>query len=441
MRKLVLQAYRFALDPNDAQEGLLRSNAGARRFAYNWGLDLVKACYDQREAEKTYGTPAGDLTEVPWTAYSLRKRFNAVKETAAPWWREVSKEAFSDGFAGLGAALKNFATSKSGKRKGKVVGFPRKKRKGKARDSFRYTTGAYGPSDDNHVTLPRIGAVRTHESLAALQGARVKGVTVSRTAQRWYVSCTVEVVREIPDSPSRRQGRNGTVGVDLGVKSLAVLSTGEVVEAGDHHERALGRLKLAGQAFARSQPDSKNRATRARRLAKIHAGVACARADDLHKLTARLARDFEVVAIEDLNVAGMLRNRRLARSIADGSFGEFRRQLEYKTGWYGSRLHVVGRFYPSSKTCSGCGWRKPNLKLSERTYTCDRCGLSIDRDVNAATNLERHYAASAAGRARGATRKTESDMAASRQEAVKQEAGVRVHTQTSSPTGQLVGAA
>lgn len=482
MQATVLQAYKFALDPNDVQLGLLRSSAGARRFAYNWGLARVKAALAQREAEKTYGITAekpkppggkkqkelagqgtpwtepeppaeGWLTEVPWTRPELRKAFNAVKDTVAPWWREVSKEAFSDGFAGLAAALENYSASRKGTRAGRAVAFPRFRKRGKARDSFRYTTGSYGPAGGRHFRLPRIGAVRTHEDLGVLDGAVLKGVTVSRTAQRWFISCTVEVSRDIPAGPRRRK-RGGVVGVDLGIKSLAVLSTGEVVPPGSRHKQALGKLRKVSRDYARTRPGSRNRAKQARRLARVHAGIAAARADDLHKLTTRLARDYEVVAIEDLNVSGMARSRSLARAVSDAAFGEFRRQLEYKCGtvkrrrdpetrvtedvyvpgWHGARLHVAGRFYPSSKTCSGCGWRKASLKLPERTYACDHCGLVIDRDLNAAVNLKNHYTASTAGRACGATRKTNPAHRAGRQEAVKQEAGTPAD-KTSSPTG------
>lgn len=193
----------------------------------------MKAALAQREAEKTYGIPEGRLTGTPWTLYALRKEWNQAKHTTAPWWAECSKEAFNAGLDSLARGLKNFTDSKKGARKGRRVGFPRFKKRGRAREAFRYTTGSFGPDGDRRVKLPRIGRVKTCEAMGRLTSriadgsARLLGATVSRTAGRWFVSFAVEVEREVPAGPSRRQCRGGVVGVDLGVKHLAVLSTGE----------------------------------------------------------------------------------------------------------------------------------------------------------------------------------------------------------------------
>ncbi|WP_239405054.1 transposase, partial [Frankia sp. Cj3] len=183
--------------------------------------------------------------------------------------------------------------------------------------------------------------------------------------------------------------------VDLGVKHLAVLSTGETVANPKHLAGSLRRLRTASRAYARSKPGSVGRRKRAARLARIHARVAHQRRDGLHTLTTRLAKSHDTIVVEDLHVAGMVRNRRLARAVSDTGMAEVRRQLAYKTGWYGSRLIVADRWYPSSKTCSGCGWRNPSLTLSDRTFTCQSCGLVIDRDMNAAVNLRNLVAGSA----------------------------------------------
>jgi putative transposase len=262
--------------------------------------------------------------------------------------------------------------------------------------------------------LPRIGRVAVHEPMGALTGhladgsARLMGATVARTADRWSVSFTVEVERDIPTGPSRRQRMAGPVGVDLGVTHLAVLSTGATIPNPKHLARSLRRLRTASRAYARSQPGSVGRRTRAARLARIHARIANQRRDGLHRLTTRLATSHDVIVVEDLHVAGMVRNRRLARSIADTGMAEVRRQLAYTTVWYGSRLVVADRWYPSSKICSGCGWHNPRLTLSDRTVTCPDCGLVIDRDHNAAVNLKHLVAArtSETVNARGADRKT-----------------------------------
>jgi putative transposase len=212
-------AYRFALDPTPAQERALRSHAGAARVAFNWGLARVKANLGQREAEESYGITGDDLTPpVSWTLYSLRKDWNAVKDTVAPWWGECSKEAFNTGLDQVARALKNWGDSRKGKRKGMRVGFPRFKSPRKARPSVRFTTGAVR-CEATHAVLPRLGRIRLHER-ADLRGARVLSAAVRFERARWFVAFTVQqdVSRPAALDP------DAVVGVDLGIKTLAVLS-------------------------------------------------------------------------------------------------------------------------------------------------------------------------------------------------------------------------
>jgi putative transposase len=395
----VIQAYRFALDPSPAQERALRSHCGAQRFAFNWGLARVMANLGQREAERSYGVPEELLTPaMSWSAWSLRREFNQVKGQVAPWWPENSKEAYASGLANLAAALGNWAASRAGTRKGSKTAFPRFKGKC-AVLSVRFTTGGFGLAEEDrrHVRLPRIGRIRTHESTRKLARrieagtARIRSVTVSYRRGRWYASFSVEADRtqKIPARP------DDTVGVDVGVTHLAVLSTGQMIRNPrplDVAQRGLRRL--ARRASRQTGPDRRTgqepsmrwRKTQAK-IACLHARAANLRHNGLHQLTTRLAATYGTVVVEDLNIAGMLRNRRLARHIADAGFGQIRRQLGYKTTRHGGRLVTADRFYPSSKTCSGCGAVKAKLALSQRTYTCDHCGLVIDRDHNAARNL------------------------------------------------------
>jgi putative transposase len=379
----VTQAYRFALDPTPRQRWALASHCGAARVAYNWGLALVKARLDQR-----HGDPS---VQVLWTLPDLRREWNRAKDQAAPWWAENSKEAYSSGLDGLARALKNWSDSRRGCRKGRSVGFPRFKKKGRSRDSCRFTTGAIKVLPDRkHVQLPRIGILKTHESTRKLarrleQGsARILSATISRSADRWFVSFTVEVERAV--SPSN--GKTSVVGVDVGIRHLAVLSTGgPPIPNPRALEGSLRTLRRVGRELARRKPGSRRRYRTRCRLARIHGRAANLRLDAMHKLTTSLATEHGIVIVEQLNMAGMLRNRRLARALADAGLAELRRQLSYKTTWYGSRLVVGDRFYPSSKTCSTCGWVKAKLTLAERTFTCEACGLQIDRDLNAARNL------------------------------------------------------
>ena len=390
----VHQAYRFALDPTPRQQGRLASHTGAARFAFNWGLELVKRRLDDRAA--------GRDAQVPWTLAALRREWNQAKHEVAPWWPENSKEAYSSGLDGLARALKNFTDAKQGRRQGARMGFPRRRRTGRARDACRFTTGVIRVAvDRHHVALPRLGPIRTHESTRKLarrleQGsARILSATVSRQGGRWFVSFTCQVQRAVrcPRWPE------ATTGVDVGVRHLAVLSNGEVVANPAPLHKAQRRLRRLNRQLARrrgpvapdgtTRPPSMGWLEAKHGLGRVHAKVAGVRRNALHHLTSTLAATYGTVVVEHLNVAGMLRNHRVARRIADAGFGELRRQLGYKTRWAGGVLVQADPFYPSSKTCSGCGHVKAKLPLSERTYRCEHpgCGLEVDRDLNAARNL------------------------------------------------------
>lgn len=394
-----IQAYRFALDLTQAQERDVYAHAGAARVAHNWALARVKAVMDQRTAERSYRVPDEQLTEsLSWSLPALRKAWNAAKTKVAPWWSGVSKEAFNTGLDALARGLKNWTDSRKGARAGRPVGFPRFKSRRRTTPSVRFTTGAIRVEPDRmHVVLPRLGRLKLHESARKLarrldnDTARIMSATLRRDGGRWHVSFTVEVERA-ERSPARP---GSVVGVDVGIKHLAVLSTGELVDNPRHLTAAQTRLRALGRALSRKTgPDrrigrrpSKRWERASARLGRAHARVSNLRRDGLHKLTTRLTREHGTVVVEDLNVAGMLANRRLARHIADAGFAEIRRQVSYKTTWNGGRLLVVDRWYPSSKTCSGCGTVKTKLALSEREYECEACGLVIDRDRNAARNL------------------------------------------------------
>jgi len=413
----VVQAFRFALDPNASQEHALRSHCGAARAAYNWAVGWVEASWWQRRAEESYGVAEEQLTQWrPWSLPALRKAFNEGKHTDprfAAWWEENSKEAYSTGLANAAAAFDNYAKSKQGKRRGRAMGMPRFKSKRKARLSCRFTTGTIRvDADGRHVTLPRLGTIRTHEPTVKLLDriqagtARILSATVRHERGRWFVSFQAEVKRDLV----RVTRPDVAVGIDLGVKTLAVMadSTGEIRTAPNpgHYDRAREQLRRASRVVSRRQgPDRRTGQQPSKRWEKanaqrnkVHHRVANLREDALHKLTTAVAAEYGTVVAEDLNVAGMLRNRRLARQIADAGFGEIRRQLDYKTRQrHATRLVVANRWYPSSKTCSRCGAVKAKLPLHVRTYECDACALVIDRDDNAALNLAALAAACVTG--------------------------------------------
>lgn len=384
------------------------------RAAYNRAIARVSGNWRQRAAEETYGLKDDELT--PWQGWSLpalRKSFNAVKAhdpRFASWWDQNSKEAYNTGLDNAAAALKNWHESRTGKRAGAKVRFPRFKKKTKARLSCRFTTGAIRlEADRRHVTLPRLGAIRTHESTRKLQRrladgrARILSATVSRESDgRWLVSVQVEVQR----GRGQVQQPDAVVGVDLGIKHLAVLAdgSGEVTfEPNPRYlQQAQAALRRANRTLARRQgpvvfdPETGRKSYQApsanwldakAALGKAHARVRHLREDALHKLTTRIASTYGTVVVEDLNVAGMLKNGNLARHIADAGFGTIRRQLAYKAQWAGGELVVADRWFPSSKTCSACKSVKAKLSLRDRVFACDACGLVIDRDQNAARNL------------------------------------------------------
>ena len=355
------------------------SHAGAARFAFNAGLAHVKA-----------GIEAGE--KLDWSYYALVRWWNANKDAlavdadGAPWWRENSKEAANTGLDALAKGLSNWAKSRKGARKGRKVGFPKFKSKDRATPRFAYTTGSFGliEGDPKALKLPRIGRVHCMENVTARVGdARVLRMTVSKRAGRWYASLTVE--REEP--AVRRAPKGGAVGVDLGIKTLATLSDGTVIKNPRYLRKAERKLKRAQKVLSRKTTGSKRRAKARAKVARLHAHVANQRGDAIHKATTWLTQTYSEISIEDLNVAGMAKNHHLAKAVSDAAFGEFRRQLEYKTARSGAALRVIDRWYPSSKTCSKCGAVKAKLSLSERVFHCDACGLSIDRDLNAAINI------------------------------------------------------
>lgn len=412
------QAFRFELDPSSRGRSDLCSHTGASRFAFNWGLSLVKdrlALRDRVRAAAYRELLSDEETEslarrvvVPWTLPALRKEWNRVKRQVAPWWGENSKEAYNSGLDALARALDAFSKSRCGVRAG-TMGFPRFKKKW-SRKSCRFTTGAIRVLDAHHVQLPRIGVVRTKESTENLLSrvpagsARILSATVSEWAGRWFVSFTCEVERQ--DRPARDGG--SLVGADLGIAHLATLSNGTTVENPKALSRYERRIQRLSRAVSRRQKGSKRHRVSKDKLARCHARVAHVRADAIHKLTTHLATTYATVVIEDLSVRHMtaapeaapdpehrgrfLRNgaRRKAglnKALLDTSPAEVRRQLTYKVSWRGGTLVVADRFFPSSKTCSRCKTVKAKLSLRERTYCCEECHLVIDRDLNAARNL------------------------------------------------------
>ncbi len=334
----VNQAFRYELEPTVRQRRLLAKAAGTARYAFNWGLNLCKRLLNA-------GKPVPHAAE-------LHRRWNAEKPQRS-WVYGASKCCGQEALRDLDRAFANFWRGRKERRR---VGFPRFRRKHGRRDAFRLTgTIKVHPRS---VSLPRIGCVRTKETTEKFRG-RILSATVSREADRWYVSIAVEVER---DDPQPVEGP--VVGIDLGLQSFAVLSDGARLESPKPLAKAQRRLRHRQRLHSRKQRGSRNRRKSAAGLARLHRRIRCQRTDVLHKATTDLAKTKSVIVVEDLSVRGMIRNRHLSRAIADSGWAEFRRMLEYKTTWYGSRLIVAPRFYPPLKSANvTVGGSKPRCQF------------------------------------------------------------------------------
>jgi putative transposase len=362
---LVHKAYRYELDPNNTQRTLLQKHAGVARFAYNWGLEQRIACFKNNQDTDRFTD-----------AMKQHRQLNSLKKTQFPWMYQCSKCAPQEALRDLHRAFQNFYR---GRKTGERVGFPKFKKKG-MQDSFRLTGTIR--IQGRLLRLPRIGKIRLKEKRENYYSGRILSVTVRKRADRWFASITVE--EEIADPSSIKES---AVGVDLGIRNLATLSDGTTFSNRQALGRHLQKLKRLSKNLSRKEKGSRNREKARLRLDRIYLKIFNIRQDTLHKATTNLAKNHSKIVIEDLNVSGMMKNRRLSRAIADIGMYEFRRQLEYKCKWYGSQLVIASRSYPSSKMCSYCGHKREELSLSEREYVCEACGVRIDRDLNAARNL------------------------------------------------------
>jgi putative transposase len=366
------EAFRFELDPNRAQRVLLAKSVGASRYVYNWGL---------AESQRQY-----DLTGKRPRLGELKAQLVELKKTDAPWLYEVSAHIGQSALKDLNVAFDRFF--KSAKGEGSKAGYPRFKSKGE-RDSARLYEVSL---EERHLRLPNIGRVRLKETCSERGfDGRILSATIRRRADRWFVSLCVERERDVVPARAARRPSD-VVGVDLGLSSAAVIYDGgetRVVEPQRALRTNLRKLRRLDRQLARKQRGSRNREKARLRRARLHYKISCQRQDHLHQLTSSLTRTKSVIVLEDLHVKGMQRDRSLGLSVSDAGMGELRRQLTYKSEWYGSTLVIADRFFPSSKLCSGCGTIKDTLALSERVYDCNVCGLVLDRDENAAINLRR----------------------------------------------------
>ncbi len=367
------KSYKIRLKPNNKQSTLLSQHCGVARHAYNVGLAYCNDLFNNGVK-----TPS---------AIDLHKWLVADIKKENPWYYQSSKCAPQEALRNLEKAFKSFhRLQKKSKytlrdKNGSLKGLPNFKKKGK-KDSF-YLEGAI-KIENNYIKLPKIGLIKVSENIEI---SNIKNCTISRKANNWFVSFKTEY------TPVKTQKKNKLVGVDLGIKTLATLSNGEVFQNLKPYKNAKKKLRKQQKEVSRrfvkdAKSQSKNYKKSVLKLSKTHAKVANVRKDGLHKLTMYLAKNFDTVVIEDLKVSNMSKNHNLASAILDGGFYEFKRQLLYKKEWYGGSIILANTYYPSSKICSCCGSKKEILKLSEREYACKECSSVINRDINASKNLE-----------------------------------------------------
>jgi putative transposase len=367
------KSFKIRLEPNNVQCTLFQRHAGVSRHAYNQGLVYCNDLFKNGE-------------KIP-SAITLHKWLVATVKKENPWYYESSKCSPQEALRDLEKSFKNFhrLQKKSGyslkDKKGFLKGLPNFKKKGK-KDSF-YLEGSIR-IENNLIKLPKIGWVKLSEKIDT---TNIKNCVISRIANNWFVSFKTEY------KPKYTNKKYSNVGVDLGIKTLATLSNGEIFENLKPYKNAKKNLRKQQKEVSRrfvkgAKNQSNNYKKSVLKLSKTHAQIANIRKDTLHKITTHLAKNFETVVIEDLKISNMVKNHNLASAILDGGFYEFKRQLLYKKEWYGGSIILANTYFPSSKLCSCCGSKKEVLKLSEREYSCTECGSILDRDFNASKNLE-----------------------------------------------------
>ncbi len=359
----MLIAYKYRMYPDEEQREMFLKHFGACRFVYNWSLEQKIKAY---ETDKKILTRFDLNSMLP----DLKKEFE--------WMKEVNSQSLQEANKRLDSAFKRFFREKRG--------FPKFKSRKNPIQSFQVPQNYIVDFDTNQIRLPKIGWVKT--TLHRMFEGILKTATVSMAATgKFFISILVEDGRETPEKESF--GYDSTIGLDVGIADFVTMSDGTKIDNPKFLRDSIQRLKLLQRRESRKKKGSKNRDKAKYRVTKQHEKIANRRKDFLHKLTTKLVSENQAIAVETLNVSGMMKNHHLAQAIGDVSWSEFFRQLEYKCEWRGKTLLRIGQFEPSSKICSVCGSINSGLELSDRKWTCAECGTLHDRDVNASINIKK----------------------------------------------------
>ncbi len=370
----MIKAHKIRLHPTPDQQIYFAKAAGTARFVWNWALSQWNKQYAEyaaiKEGRASRWPENAEPIQSP-SAPSLKKQFNQIKRSQYPWMWEVTKNASDQPFLDLGKAFTAFFKG--------TARHPKFKSKKRSHPSFYLANDQFEPGD-YRIWIPKLGWVNIAEKLRFT--GKVTGSRITRSADWWFISITVEIPDPIPLSTDRPG-----IGIDVGLHRLATLSDGTEFENQKYLKTALKRLRQANTRLHRRKKGSKNREKARRHVARIHYKITCLRDDFLHKLTTKVADQFALIGIENLNLPGLMKNRRLARSFADAALGKLKTFLQQKASIRGGAVLKVGRFFPSSQLCSCCGWRWTDIALTNRIFVCQQCGFQADRDWNAAINI------------------------------------------------------
>lgn len=365
---------RLPLAPSKTMEKEFWNCAGAARFSYNW-------CINRWNEHYKAGEKCG--------RFSIQKDLGQLKRLPEfKWLARVSKCIPQLSIQAVDSAYKNFFRRLKTRKPGEALGAPKFKRRDKATPAFAFTIcpNEKHPLRGRGIKLPKLGVVpiaRRHFEDRIPDGGRIIRITVKHDGKCWHAA----LLFKIPVSLKSVAPAGPTIGIDLGLTHFATLSDGRVIDAPKPLAKAIKKLKWEDRKLCRRKRGSGRRSRQRKKVAAIHRNISNIRNSFLHGLSAALTKNHGQLGIESLNVGGMLKNKYLARSISDAGWGEFRRQLRYKCRRSGAVLVEHDTFFASSKLCSSCGVKNETLKLSEREWRCERCGVLHDRDVNAAKNL------------------------------------------------------